>query len=40
MDSPFFRHLPLAEQSLGWLLPTALVMLIAAFMDRRLSKEQ
>lgn len=36
----FFRHLPLAEQNLGWLLPTALVMLIAAFMDRRLSKEQ
>ncbi|WP_394558434.1 branched-chain amino acid transport system II carrier protein [Aquipseudomonas alcaligenes] len=30
----FFAHLPLAEQGLGWLLPVALTLLLAAVIDR------
>lgn len=35
----FFRTLPLSEQSLGWVLPVGLVLLLAAFFDRWCGKE-
>jgi branched-chain amino acid:cation transporter, LIVCS family len=30
----FFSKLPLADQSLGWLLPVLLMLLLAAALDR------
>jgi LIVCS family branched-chain amino acid:cation transporter len=30
----FCSHLPLAEQSLGWLLPVGLTLVLAASFDR------